>query len=140
MSHKTNPVSTNSMQIIASWVGGYYASVTKNSSFFCSNCTYNILIESENDSAEVLFVVKYEDNVSKVNSDELIFSTLKPYGRHCYFIDIDKKNLNEEIVVQNMVFSGSASLLINPIEMPNNLIGFINSKDINEDVTLIKSN
>lgn len=139
ISKDSTPSSSNSMTIIPSWVGGYYSSVTKNSAFYCSNCTFNILIEAENDLAEVFLSVKYEDAVSRVNAHEPIFSTLKPFRRHCYFIEVEDRFKDEEIIVQTMLFSGSARLLINPWISPLNITKFQSSKEINtEDVTVIR--
>jgi len=139
ISNTNKPSSSNSMTIIPSWVGGYFASVSKNSAYFCRNCTYNILIESDSDVAEVFFTIKYEDSVSKVNPQEPIFSTLKPFKKHCYSIEVNDKNKNDDIIVQTMLFSGSANLQINPWENPRNLTTYKFSKDISiEDVTLIQ--
>ena len=140
ISKDSSPSSSNSMIIIPSWVGGYFASVTKNTAFYCNNCTFYILIEAENDLAEVFLNVKYEDAVTRVNSQEPIFSTLKPFRRHCYFIEVEDKYKAEEIIVQTMLFSGSASLLINPWVHPQNITKFESSKEINtEDVTIIRA-
>jgi len=139
ISDKNNPSSSNSMTIIPTWIGGYYASVTKHSPHFCFNCTYYILLESENDLAEVFFTIKYEDSVSKVNPHEPIFSALKPFRRHCYSINVEEKYADDELIIQTMLFSGSTKLLINPWEMPKNHTSFKFSKDINsEDVTIIQ--
>ncbi len=142
VSKESNPSSSNSMTIIPSWIGGYYSSVSKNSLHYCSNCTFNVLIEAENDLAEVILTVKYEDAVSQVSPQDPIFSTLKPFRRHCYFIDVDEKHKNEEIIVQTTLFSGSAVLLVNPWVAPQNITTkFKSSKEINtEDITIIKPN
>lgn len=137
ISDKVNPSSSNSMQIIPSWIGGYYASVSKQSSHFCFNCTYFVLIEAENELAEVFFTVKYEDSFSKVNPQDPIFSTLKPFRRHCYSFDVDEKYKNEDIIVQTTLFSGSANLLVKPWLEPKNRTDFQLSRDINSEDILI---
>jgi hypothetical protein len=126
------------MTIVPSWVGGYYASVTKNSIHFCMNCTYNILIEAENDLAEVFLTIKYEDTIANINSQEFTFSTLKPFQRHCYSIDVNEKYKNEDIIIQTTLFSGSANLLINPWDFPKDLTHFKINKDFGtEDVSIL---
>lgn len=138
VSDKNNPSSSNSLTVVPSWVGGYYTSVTKYSLHFCNNCTYYILLESENDFAEVFFSVQYQDSVSKINPQDPIFSTLRPFRKHCYSIDVDENKKNENIIVQTMLFSGSANLIINPWKYSNNITDYKFVKQIpNEFVKLI---
>jgi hypothetical protein len=118
VSSNANPSSQNSLPVIPSWIGGYYSSINKNSFTFCSNCTYYVLLEAEIGAAEIFFMVKYEDSVNKVKSNEPIFSTLKPANMHCYSIEIPEEFKNETLVIQTMLFSGSASLLVNPWKNP----------------------
>jgi len=118
VSTQRNPSSQNTLPIIPSWIGGYYASVNKNSFNFCSNCTYYILLESEKGTADIFFMIKYENSVNKVNLQEPIFSTLKPVSMHCYSIEITDQFKNETLIIQTMLFSGSASLFINPWKNP----------------------
>ncbi len=140
VSNQNEPSSSDRLTIVPSWIGGYYSSVTNNSIYYCTNCTYHILLESENDIAEVFFIIKYEDSVSKINPQEPIFSTLKPFRKHCYYIDVDENNKDEEIIVQTTLFSGSANLLINPWSLPKNSTTSKISKQINsEDISVIKA-
>lgn len=118
VSKESNPSSTNTFTIIPSWIGGYYASTIKNNYNFCKNCTYNILLEAEKNSAEINFMVKYENSVNKIKSHQQIFSTVKPFGSHCYSIDVTESNKNETLIVQTMLFSGSSTLLVNPWTNP----------------------
>ena len=114
VSSSGSPSSRNTLPVIPSWIGGYYSSVTRNSFNFCSNCTYYIMLEAEQGTAEIFFMIKYEDSVNKVKSNEPIFSTLKPGNMHCYSIEITEDLKNETLIIQTMLFSGSASLLVNP--------------------------
>ncbi len=123
VSFNKSPSSENSLPIIPSWIGGYYSSINSDSILFCSNCTYYILLESEKGSAEIFFMIKYEDSVNRIKTNEPIFSTLKPYNMHCYSININEENKNKTLIIQTMLFSGSTTLLINP---------WINPRGVNE--------
>lgn len=118
VSKDLNPSTQNSLPVIPSWIGGYFTSINKNSFNFCSNCTYYILLEAENGPAEIFFMIKYEDSVNKVKSNEPIFSTLKPANMHCYSIEVTEESNNETLIIQTMLFSGSATLLVNPWKNP----------------------
>jgi len=113
-----NPGSQNTFPVFPSWIGGYYSSVNRNTLNFCSNCTYYVMLEAEKGIAEIFLMVKYEDSVNKVKSNEPIFSTLKPANMHCYSIEVEEQFKNETLIIQTMLFSGSASLLVNPWENP----------------------
>lgn len=118
VSNSANPGSQNTLPVIPSWIGGYYSSVNKNSFNFCSNCTYYVMLEADKGAAEIFFMVKYEDSVNKLKSSEPVFSTLKPANMHCYSIEVTEEFKNETLIIQTMLFSGSASLLVNPWKNP----------------------
>lgn len=138
ISKKENPSASNSILVIPSWVGGYYASVTENSAHYCTNCTYYILIEADNDFAEVFFTAKYEGSYSPITPQDPVFSTLKPFKKHCYTIDVEEKYKEEEIIIQTVLFSGSAYLLVKPWNKPQNQTDYTITKEINsEDVSIL---
>jgi hypothetical protein len=132
--------SMNTMQIIPSWIGGYFTSVIKNSTNYCTNCNFTIFIEPEFEDAHIFFTIRYENSVSQIFPHNPIISTLKPFRKHCYFIDIPERFKNEDIIIQTELFSGSVEMLYNPWELPKDQNDFLIKKQIyNEDVTIINS-
>lgn len=139
VSDKETATSENSIQIIPSWIGGYYASVTKSSRYYCTKCNFTIFIEPEFDEADLFFLIKYEDSVSRIFPHHPIMSSLKPYQKHCYNFTVHERFKNEEIIIQTELFSGSATMKYNPWTLPNETDKFFLEKEITgEDVSIIK--
>jgi hypothetical protein len=124
ISKNKSPSTQNSLPIIPSWMGGYYSSLTRESKDWCEDCTFYILLEAEKGSSEINFMVRYEDTIHKIKHFEPLYSTLKPQQMHCYSIDVDEKNKNENLIIETVLFSGSAQIAYNPwtnpIVDPNN--------------------
>lgn len=121
VSTKENPSSENTISVIPSWLGGYFSSVNKGSLRFCYKCSYYILLEAERSTSDINFMIKYEDSVNKIKSYEPIYSTLKPFHMHCYSYEITEANKNETLIIQTMLFSGSATLGLNPWNNPRTI-------------------
>jgi hypothetical protein len=139
ISREESANSANTMQIIPSWIGGYFSSVSKNSTNYCTNCNFTILIEPEFQDAHVFFIIRYENSVSEITHHPII-STLKPFRKHCYFINIPDRYKNEDMIIQTELFSGSVEMLYNPWELPKDQNDFLIKKQVNgEDVTIINS-
>ena len=118
VSKDEDPSSQNSLLVVPSWIGGYYASLTNKSIDWCENCTFYILLEAETGVSDISFMVKYEDTINKIKHIEPIFSTIKPFQKHCYSIEIEEKSKNENLIIETILFSGSATLGMNPWTNP----------------------
>lgn len=128
VSKNKGPSSQNTLEIIPSWMGGYSAFTSKDYVNWCENCTYYILLEAEKGAADISFIIKYEDTIHKIKHIEPIWSILQPGKMHCYSIEIDEKFKNENLIIETILFSGSATLGINPW---NNPIPIFNSTNYN---------
>jgi len=118
VSKEETATSQNTMDIIPSWMGGYFSSVTDNSKNYCKNCNFTILIEPEFEDAHVFFIIRYENSVSEIFPHAPIISTLKPYKKHCYSINVPERFKNEDMIIQTELFSGSVEMLYNPWKLP----------------------
>ncbi len=139
VSREKNPSTQNTLTIIPSWMGGYYASASKKSVNWCENCTYYILLEAEKGAADITFTVKYEDTINKIKHIEPIWSSLTPGRMHCYSIEIEDSFKNENLIIETILFSGSAVLGMNswsnPLVNTNDysMNGFRYTDEINAD-------
>jgi len=104
------PSTQNSIKQIPSWIGGYSLNVLKGNTNYCTNCYYYILLESELSDVEVIFFVKYEDTVTTVRSFEPVFSTVKKNKNHCYQYYITDNYIKENVIIQTVMFTGTATL------------------------------
>lgn len=137
VSKSANPSSQNTLTVIPSWMGGYYTSIDKESPYWCEeDCTYYILLEAEKGASDISFMVRYEDTVQKMKHIHPIFSTLKPLKMHCYSIDIKERFKKENLIIETILFSGSATLGMNPWKNPVVYPNEINRNEfkINEDI------
>lgn len=140
ISRKENANSQNTMDIIPSWIGGYFSSVKKNSKNYCINCNFTILLETEFEHADIFFIIRYENSVTEMFSHAPVISTLNPFGKHCYKINVPKKFQAEDLIIQTELFSGGANMLYNPWSLPKKEKDFLINKEImGEDVTIVNS-
>lgn len=141
-----SPSSQNSIEIQPSWLGGYSAIVDKTSKNWCEDCTYKILLEAERGSNEIFLMVRYEDTIHQISNKnfENIYASLNPRKMHCYSLEISEEKKAENLIIETILFSGSAKLAMNPWTNPiidkqnleNNV--FKTSEDINmENISII---
>lgn len=112
------PSTQNTLPTIPSWHGGYYTSLTKNSKDWCEECTFYILLEAEKGSSEINFMIRYEDTIHKIKHFEPLYSTVKPRQFHCYSILINELNKLDNLIIETVLFSGSAQFAYNPWTNP----------------------
>ena len=108
------PSTQNTIKAIPFFFGGYMINIEKSSPYFCKNCTYHILFQTEEDNSKINFYAFYQDTFTLINSGQTLFDSIEYNSKRCYYYDLkgnyflDNNNLN--IIVQMTLFGGEAYL------------------------------
>ena len=111
---KDSPSSQNTFQIIPSWVGGYTISVSKNNRDYCTDCTYHILFQTEEDQVNIQFTAYFQSTLTKITSGNPINDVVKSGSKRCYYFDTSNTDnlYKSKLAISTNLFSGSLSLNI----------------------------
>ena len=111
---KQSPSSQNTFQIIPSWTGGYTISVSKYNKDYCTDCTYHLLFQTEEESVDIQFTAYFQSTLTKITSGNPINDAVKAGSKRCYYFDTSKAgNLySSKLVISANLFSGSIILNI----------------------------
>ena len=110
---KDSPSSQNTFQIIPSWTGGYVISVSKYNKDYCTDCTYHILFQTEENEMEIQFTAYFQSTLTQINSGNPVNDAVKAGSKRCYYFDTYMdNNYNSKIVINANLFSGSIYLHI----------------------------
>ena len=112
---KEMPSSQNTFQIIPSWTGGYVISVSKYNKDYCTDCTYHILFQTEEDSVDIYFTAYFQSTLTRITSGSPIDDAVKAGSKRCYYFDTrNTDNLyKSKLVISTNLYSGSLILNIN---------------------------
>ena len=111
---KQSPSSQNTFQIIPSWTGGYAISVNKYNREYCTDCTYHLLFQTDEEKIDVQFTAYFQSTLTKIRSGNPINDVVKPNSKRCYYFDINNNNnlYNSKLIINTNLFSGSIFLKI----------------------------
>ena len=111
---KDSPSSQNTFPIIPSWTGGYVISVSKYNKQYCTDCTYHILFQTEEDQIDIQFTAYYQSTLTQINSGDPVNDAVKAGSKRCYSFDTSNRDniYNSKIVISANLFSGSIILYI----------------------------
>ena len=112
---KNMPSSQNTFQIIPSWTGGYVISVSKYNKDYCTDCTYHILFQTEEESVDIYFTAFFQSTLTRITSGSPIDDAVKSGSKRCYYFDTrNVDNLyKSKLVINTNLYSGSLILNIN---------------------------
>ena len=118
--NKEAPSSANTYPVIPSWDNGYVIILKKNTKDFCSNCEYHLIVHNEesedkNEINEIILYVSTEDKNKIINLNNLknVYDALETNSKICFNFNITEKEKNtEKLILDLVVFSGDATLLI----------------------------
>ena len=118
MNTKKSILSTqNTIKAIPFYFGGYMINIDKKSFNYCTNCTYHLLFQTEEESTKIKFYAFFQDTFTKIDSGQTLIDVLERNLKRCYYYDI-KDNLHlkdltkEKIILQVTLFGGEAFLQI----------------------------
>ena len=111
---KTGPSSQNTFQIIPSWTGGYTISVSKYNKDYCTDCTYHILFQTEEDQVNIQFTAYFQSTLTKINSGNPINDVVKAGSKRCYYFDTANTDniYKSKLLISTNLFSGSITINI----------------------------
>ena len=109
---KDSPSSQNTFQIIPSWTNGYVISVTKYNKEYCTDCTYHILFQTEEDSIDIQFTAYFQSTLTKLTAGNPINDVVKGGSRRCYVFDTSyvSDRYKSQLIISTNLFSGSVIL------------------------------
>ena len=112
---KNMPSSQNTFQIIPSWTGGYVISVSKFNKDYCTDCTYHILFQTEEESINIQFTAYFQSTLTKITSGSPIDDAVKAGSKRCYYFDTSNMDnlYKSKLVINTNLYSGSLVLNIN---------------------------
>ena len=114
------PSSANTYKVIPSWEYGYVIIIKKNSYEYCTNCEYHIIIHNEDneetsETNRIFFYAEVEnkDHVTDLEKAQKIYDALEDESKSCYTFNItEREKRNEKLIIDLVVYSGYATLLI----------------------------
>ena len=113
---KESPSSQNTFQIIPTWNGGYLIPVSKFNTDYCTNCTYHILFQTEEEEkVDIQFTAYFQSTLTQIKTGNPINDAVKGGEKRCYYFDTSNTDnlYNSKLIISVNIFSGSAILGIN---------------------------
>ena len=110
------PSSQNSMTVLPSWFGLIARVYEDNSNFFCRDCTYKVLINS---NEEMQYTLHYTTSktVTKIKEEQYqAYDVVSTGDQNCYEFNV--KNPAQTMEVYLNAFSGDPDIYVNPLTLP----------------------
>ena len=114
-----SPSTQNTIQAIPSWMGGYMINIKKGTNYYCTNCTFHVLFQTEEESATIKFYAFIQDTFTLINSGEPLMDSMEKDSQRCYIYEMNRNyysNPNDtnkdKLIIQMTLFGGSALLHI----------------------------
>ena len=118
--NKDYPSSLNTFKVIPTWDSGYVIVIKKGMKDYCTNCEYHLIVHNEeneenNEINNIMLFVRTEDKnfEHNLNNFNMIYDALESYSKSCFNFNItEKQKKTEKLILDLIVFSGDATLLI----------------------------
>ena len=111
---RNSPSSQNSYKVNPSWIGGYTINIDKKNDNLCKNCTYHILLQSENEDTQITLNAYIKNHLTNIKMNKPIYDAVKKDSKRCYRFEIKEDDINnkEQIIIQTNLYSGLIYLYI----------------------------
>ena len=105
---KDSPSSQNSFKVNPSWGGGYTINIDKKNDNFCLNCTYHILLQTQNDDVQIQLNAYIKNHLTNIKMSKPFYDAVKKDSKRCYKFEVNKEDLDnkEQIIIQTNIYSG----------------------------------
>lgn len=105
---RDSPSSQNTFKVNPSWGGGYTINIDKKNENYCKNCTYHILLQTENDNVQIQLNAYIKNHLTNIKMSKPIYDAVKKDAKRCYRFGINEDDLNkkEQIIIQTNIYSG----------------------------------
>ena len=118
--NQNSPSSANSYKVIPFWDSGYAIIIKQGTEQYCQNCEYHMIVynEEESDTDKVNDIIielitDEKDTPKNLNYLYPIFDALEMDSKDCFYFNItEKQKRTEKLILDLVVFSGEATLLI----------------------------
>ena len=87
ISKDPNPSSSNTLNIIQSWIYGYTYSMIKGDDDYCSDCDLYILLTTDYNDVEIILFSEYQNSIIELPSQVSIYDYVKEDKSRCYVFD-----------------------------------------------------
>ena len=109
---KKDPSSSNSFKSNPIFLNGYYFTIKKGDQNYATQEIYEVLIENKEYKQDLLFWITYDDDDTEISELSALFGTSSANSGNCYSFNIDKQNLNKDIVISTSLFNGNGFIKI----------------------------
>ena len=111
---RNSPSSQNTYKVNPSWIGGYTINIDKKTDNLCKNCTYHILLQSENEDTQITLNAYIKNHLTNIKMNKPIYDAVKKDSKRCYRFEIKEEDINnkEKIIIQTNLYSGLIYLYI----------------------------
>ena len=111
---KNSPSSQNTFQVIPSWTGGYVISISRYNKDYCTDCTYHLLFQTEEEKVNIQFTAYFQSTLTKITSGNPINDAVKAGSKRCYYFDTSNTDnlYNSKLIINTNLYSGSLLLYI----------------------------
>ena len=118
--NQDSPSSANTYKVIPSWDNGYAIVLKKGMREYCTNCEYHLIVHNEeneenNEMNHIMLFARTEDKnfEHNLNNLNIIYDALESNSKVCFNFNItETQKRNEKLILDLVVFSGDATLLI----------------------------
>lgn len=112
--------------------GGYSVIISKYTNDYCQGCIYKIEFEAFDEIVEIKFIVKTSNSITKLEKNQPALGYTIEDTRSCFIYNLTKEHQNENLIVSTNLFSGNASLYVQPWGLPNVKRDFILSYTVDD--------
>ena len=118
--NQNSPSSANTYKVIPFWDSGYAIIINQGTEQYCYNCEYHMIVynEEESDTEKgndiiVELITEEKDESKNLNNLYPILDALEMDSKTCFYFNItERQKHTEKLILDLVVFSGEATLLI----------------------------
>ena len=104
--------SQNTFPVTSSFINGYSITIDKNSIYYCTNCTYHIILQSFNENIEIQINAYFLNGITKLKNSWPIYDSVKGSHKRCYSFELTvNEKKYSEMIVQIILYNGVGYLV-----------------------------
>ena len=124
---KKDPSSSNTIDSNPIFYNGYYFEIKKGDPEYAKEQEYEVLIENKEIEQNLLFWITFDDEETNLSELSTIYGVASPDNSNCYEFEINKAQINKNIVISINLMNGSGYIKVGGWDK------VINKKKIKED-------
>lgn len=113
-------------------LGGYSVIIEKNSPSYCVDCYYQIMLETYDTVEDIYVLVRTSNSLIRLKKNVVQLGITMAGKRSCFIYNLSRKDQDENIIITTNIFSGNATLHVNPWILPNEKKDFYLSYNLDD--------